>query len=241
MDGLQGTLPLPLVKARIVLLADSDGQASLSDYIDHRVHLGLESGPDIFSLTNPADPHGLKNELGRFLAESATYRWTLIDGAPVLTPEVIAVMQVSDKFLMPIRPSLMDVRACQTMLQALDQLDRLDDSMFVLNVCPSRANSFAENNEVKETREILEGFGVAVAPVTITEYKAVRTAFKGAKSIAEFAPNSKSAAEITRLTDYVIGWMGDKNRLMFTKTKGGEGCTTLNIQIAGELCRRGRK
>jgi hypothetical protein len=65
--------------------------------------------------------------------------------------------------------------------------------VFVLSACPFRAP------EIAETRTVLEGFGLPIAPVAITDRRAFARAVATGRAVTEFESEGKAAEEIREL------------------------------------------
>ena len=82
------------------------------------------------------------------------------------------------------RRSLSNLRACRR---------------FVFNAAPHRATTLLE-----DARAIVEGAGLAVAPVVLRERGVYRSAWPLSKTVVEIEPVGKAALEIAHLKDWVF-------------------------------------
>jgi chromosome partitioning protein len=69
--------------------------------------------------------------------------------------------------------------------------------VFVLSACPFRAP------EIAETRTVLEGFGLPIAPVAITDRRAFARAVATGRAVTEFESKGKAAEEIRELWNWL--------------------------------------
>jgi hypothetical protein len=70
-------------------------------------------------------------------------------------------------------------------------------AVFVLSACPFRAP------EIEETRAVLATYGLAVAPVAVTDRRAFARAVATGRAVTEFDPQGKAAEEIRTLWQWL--------------------------------------
>jgi chromosome partitioning protein len=96
-------------RGKKVLLIDADHQESSSRWID-----GVQSGVEFLTLHHPDD-------IVAKVADIATrYEYTIIDGPASLDEITRAILDVTDKALLPCGPSLLDIQAADQTLRILN-------------------------------------------------------------------------------------------------------------------------
>jgi chromosome partitioning protein len=118
----------------------------------------------------------------------------IIDTAPHAAPDAARVASLADLVVIPCRPTAFDLAACGSAVEIVKAAKAR--AVFVLSACPLRAP------EIAETRAVLEGYGVPVAPVTISERRAFARAVASGKAVTEFEGEGKAAAEIRALWNW---------------------------------------
>lgn len=96
-------------RGKKVLLIDADHQESSSRWID-----GIQSGVEFLTLHHP-------DEIVSKVADIAMrYEYTIIDGPAGLDEITRAILDVTDKALLPCGPSLLDIQAADQTLRILN-------------------------------------------------------------------------------------------------------------------------
>jgi chromosome partitioning protein len=93
--------------------------------------------------------------------------------------------------VIPCRPTAFDLAAAGSAVEIVRAAGAR--AVFVLSACPFRAP------EIAETRAVLEGFGLPVAPVEITDRRAFARAVATGRAVTEFDSEGKAAEEIRAL------------------------------------------
>jgi chromosome partitioning protein len=101
------------------------------------------------------------------------------------------VAQLADLIIIPCRPAAFDLAAAGSAVAIIRAAGAR--GAFVLSACPFRAP------EIAETRTVLEGFGLPVAPVVITDRRAFARAVATGRAVTEFESEGKAAEEIREL------------------------------------------
>lgn len=123
----------------------------------------------------------------------------IVDAAPHAAPEAARIARAADLVVIPCRPTAFDLAAAEGAVRIVKAAKV--KAVFVLSACPSRAP------EVAETREALEGYGLLVAPVEITDRIAFARAVASGRAVTEFGGDGKAAAEIRALWAWLKGQM----------------------------------
>ena len=120
---------------------------------------------------------------------------TIIDTAPHSESAALAAARAADLVLIPCRPSLLDLKAITTSidLAALAQTPALG----VLNTVPVRGSL------KDEAETVLQGYGLDLVPVCLGHRIAFVHFLTAGKSVLEYEPSGKAAAEIQALYEAV--------------------------------------
>lgn len=172
-----------------VVIIDTDPQQSATTWADARE---IDSPPvatisvgEIDKVMNAARQEGIS--------------LAVVDTAPHATPDASKVAQIADLVVIPVRPSAFDIAAAGNAVQIARAAGA--KTVFVLSACPFRSP------EVNETRELLAGYGLPIAPMEITERRAFARAVASGRAVTEFESNGKAAEEIRALWEWLKGQM----------------------------------
>jgi chromosome partitioning protein len=132
----------------------------------------------------------------------------IIDTAPHAAPDAARVAALADLVVIPCRPTAFDLKAVGSAVEIVKAAKA--KAVFVLSACPFRAP------EIAETRAVLEGYGIPVAPVAITERRAFARAVATGKAVTEFDGEGKAAEEIRGL------WKFFKEQLAYGESTKGD-------------------
>ncbi len=115
----------------------------------------------------------------------------IIDTAPHAAPDAVRVARAADLVVIPCRPTAFDLAAAGSAVEIATAAKAR--TVFVLSACPFRSP------EIAETRAVLAGYGLSVAPVEITDRRAFARAVATGRAVTEFEANGKAAEEIRAL------------------------------------------
>ena len=140
-------------------------------------------------------------EIDKVLDAARQERMSLavVDTAPHATPEASRIAQIADLIAIPVRPSAFDIAAAGNAVEIARAAGT--KTVFVLSACPFRSP------EIAETREVLAGYGLPIAPVDITERRAFARAVASGRAVTEFESDGKAAEEIRALWEWLKGQM----------------------------------
>ncbi|WP_086014494.1 ParA family partition ATPase [Thiothrix nivea] len=140
-------------------------------------------------------------EIDKVLEAARQERMSLavVDTAPHATPEASRIAQIADLIAIPVRPSAFDIAAAGNAVEIARAAGT--KTVFVLSACPFRSP------EIAETREVLAGYGLPIAPVDITERRAFARAVASGRAVTEFESDGKAAEEIRALWEWLKGQM----------------------------------
>jgi chromosome partitioning protein len=164
-----------------VVIVDTDIQRSATTWREAR------------AADQPAVAPVLAAQLAEVMAASRHDAMTLciIDTAPHAAPDAARVARAADLVVIPCRPTAFDLAAVGSAVEIVKAAQV--KAVLVLSACPFRSP------EIAETREILEGYGLPVAPVEITDRRAFARAVASGRAVTEFEENGKAAEEIRAL------------------------------------------
>jgi chromosome partitioning protein len=152
--------------------------------------------------TRPADTPSLIQTDARRLpdllkaAADEGYDLAVVDTPPAVTFDTARVAQVADLTLIPLRPSILDIYAVSSTADVV--LATKTPALLVLNACPA-PRGVAESATTMEARRALASMAVPVAETAIGQRMDYTRALNDGAAVNEFAPESKAAAEMTRL------------------------------------------
>jgi chromosome partitioning protein len=167
-----------------VALIDTDPQGSLAKWWNARA-----SGTPVFAEVSVL-------ELGRDIdaLKSAGVRLIVIDTPPALTSSIAEVVTFADLVVIPSRPSPHDLRAMGPTVDIVEHQHK--PLVFVVNAATARARITGE------TAIALSQHGT-VAPVTLHQRVDFAASMIDGRTVGEVNPDSRSAAEIAALWDYL--------------------------------------
>ncbi|MBK5944813.1 AAA family ATPase [Halorhodospira halophila] len=171
-----------------VVLVDVDPQASAVAWADDR-------GDDPPAVSTQAA--ALERVLRR--AREAT-DLCIIDTAPHTDQPAVTAATLADLVLVPVTPSLIDLRAVQNTLQLCGMAGI--SPVVVLTQCRTRGAVHWE------ARSAVEALGAEVAPKIIGDRVAYEYAFIGGGDVIGYEPQGKAAAEVSALYKWVRKRLG---------------------------------
>ncbi len=141
------------------------------------------------NLVRPVQPRQLAEALQ--VAKKDRIDLVLIDAPPAAGPESADLITAAHLVLIPVRPSVFDLAAAQKTVN-LVKLDQ-SDALLVISAAPLRAP------EIAMAREALTASGVPVAATVIHDRRSFSRAIQTGRSVHEFEPQGRAAAEINQL------------------------------------------
>jgi chromosome partitioning protein len=176
--------------AQDALLVDCDAQASLAGWYEKRD----SAMPECVTAVPSQVP----------LALRATKRqWVIVDTPPHTDDLMRELIGLADFVLVPTRCSLMDLMSIASTLKQVKEANRRGA---IVLTCVPPGRGVAEATLVREVRRALKvyetTFGFPVAPVSIGQRSAFVHSLNSGQSVAEFAPGSKAAVEVTKLWEW---------------------------------------
>jgi chromosome partitioning protein len=177
-----------------VVVVDTDIQKSAATWSESR----HEGAPTVISVSAASLPEVMK------AARHDAMTLCIIDTAPHAAPDAARVAVAADLVIIPCRPTAFDLAAVGAAVEIVQAASAR--AIFVLSACPFRAP------EIAETRAVLEGFGIPVAPVEITDRRAFARAVATGRAVTEFDSGGKAAEEIRSLWQWIKEQMHHGNK-----------------------------
>ncbi len=168
------------------LILDVDPQASVSQW--------FQSRPDHLELPECAKVR--PSDVARITAASKR-AFVFIDTPGDLT--AVEAVKASDLCVIPVRPSIHDLRAASATVRLLDGTK----GVFVLSSAPPK-RFLAENSLLTEARAALKAFGLPVSPVVIRQRSAYVHASVAGLGVTEWN-DAKASHEIKELWQWLSG------------------------------------
>ena len=168
-------------------LFDLDPQESAVMWSDRR----QAESPHVEFLTERRLPDALK------AAAQRDFALVLIDTPPAAGSQAYTAAQAADLVLVPCRPSLIDLEAIRRTAQLIKSANV--PAFVVFNAAPPGATTLLD-----DARAIVEGTGLAVAPVVLRERGAYRAVWPLGQAVTEYEPHGKAAQEISQLKNWVF-------------------------------------
>ncbi len=136
--------------------------------------------------------------LGRRLeqAKAGDGDLVVIDTPPLAQTEAREAARHADLILIPCRPSAFDLDAIRITADLAKDIKK--PAFVVVNAGPPHGTSV-----YKDVAEVVERFGLQIAPARLAERAAFRHAVRDGRSVQEFEPNSKAAEEVTALWKWI--------------------------------------
>lgn len=170
-----------------VALIDTDPQQSACVWSEAR--------NDDHPVVSPVQVLKLEEAIG--IARKNGFEFLIIDTAPNAGPDAVDVARMSNKVIIPVRPSVFDLSAAKRTIEIVRRAGT--DALLVLSACPARAP------EVKMAREALNMSGIPVAKTTIGDRRPFARAVQTGRAVIEFEPAGKAAEEIDQLLKEICG------------------------------------
>lgn len=171
-------------------LLDLDPQASAASWGDSR------------NQTNPLVTSCQASRLGHHLDHFNKQGISLafIDTAPHSETASLAAARVADLVLIPLRPAIFDLRAIAMTIDLVGVAKV--PAYAVLNAVPPRGGL------ANEAAEAVLNYGLALAPVRITQRSALVHSLTYGQAISEYEPSGKGNAEFSKLFDWMDSILG---------------------------------
>jgi len=190
----KSTLAINLASAAVLakpkrqaLLIDLDPQLSAMDWFDNREY----AEPEVISVQH--------TRLAKELEQRANnYQLAVIDTPPHTEQAALSAARLADLILIPVRTSILDLRAIQGTVDAVTLAGKKDAAVIVLNAANPNAPRIND-----EARDLASGYNLAMSPVIIHQRSALQHSLVAGLSIMEYEPESKATTEILEL----YGWI----------------------------------
>lgn len=173
-----------------VRLIDLDPQASAASWGDSRD----QANPLVMS----CQASRLAQHLDQNRKEAVVL--TLIDTAPHSETASLAAARAADLVIVPLRPAIFDLRAIAMTIDLIGVAKV--PAYAVLNAVPPRGVL------ADEAAEAVMAYGLAMAPVRITQRSALVHSLTHGQAISEYEPSGKGNAEFLKLFDWLDSILG---------------------------------
>lgn len=130
-------------------------------------------------------------------AEAQGFGLAIIDTPPAAGPQAYTAAQSVDLVLVPCRPSLIDLDAIRRTAQLVKSAGIT--AFVVFNAAPPGATTLLD-----DARSIVDGAGLAAAPIVLRERSAFRASWPLGKGVLETEPRGKAAVEMSELQKWVF-------------------------------------
>lgn len=177
-----------------VLLIDGDEQGTASDWVDHRIGLGIETAWTTIRLKGSS----VRTEV---LKLAANYDDIIIDCGGRDTSSLRAALTVTDIFLVPFQPKSFDIWTISKVATLIDEVKILNPKLVsycFINCGGTRGSDNADALSILSSAEEL-----LPLDITIALRKAFSNATAEGLGIVETKIDSKAIAEMTALHDAI--------------------------------------
>lgn len=178
-----------------VLLVDADEQGSSSDWVDHRVGMGIKTPWTTIRLKSNA----VRTEIMKL---RNNYDDVIIDCGGRDTVSLRAALTVSDIFLVPVKPMSFDIWTMNKVIELVDEAKSLNEklvSCVFINCAGSRGS---DNEDAKHILSKAEG--LKLLDVTVGMRKSFSNATAEGLGIIELKTDQKAINEIKELHDAIF-------------------------------------
>lgn len=181
---------LAAAKKLKVVIADIDPQQSTTFWSERR--------EDTVPAVVPMAANTLEQKVTELASQGVNI--LVIDTAPHSHEDAIIAARLADFILIPSRPAILDLQAIGSSVEIVKKIN--GKAAIVLNGCPFPGKN-GERAIVSEAREALSGYGIPVAPVSISNRVALSHSLIDGKAVTEFESTSKAADEIRELMNWI--------------------------------------
>jgi len=180
-------------------LAVCAGQALILDLHPQQIVTGWARRRESdWPVVQPVDPEALVDALES--ARCSGFRWVFVDTSALAHPDITcAAINAANLILIPSRPGSLDLG---TLREIVGMIPRHRESAIVLNACMPFGGKIREHllrDAFMEARR----YGLPVAPCVVSERNEYPKAFNRGYAVIESAPDSKAAADVVSLWNWV--------------------------------------
>ncbi|MGO9470590.1 MAG: AAA family ATPase [Isosphaeraceae bacterium] len=168
-----------------ILIIDLDAQTSAEGWYQDRE----AESPRLVRL----DSGDISEALAK--ARDADFDYVLIDTPGKDEPATAAAIRAADFCIVPCRPTPVDLKAVPPTVATINRLSK--PAVFVLTQTPPRGE------RIREAEVGLAMLGI-VCPIRVVARTAYQDAQGAGLGVAEFDPDSKAAAEIAQLWNWIV-------------------------------------
>lgn len=185
------------MEGKRVLLVDGDEQGTASDWVDHRIGLGIATPWTTVRLKGVSVRHEL-------IKMKDDYEDIIIDCGGRDTESLRAALTISNVFLVPFQPKSFDIWTISKVSDLIEESRVINPSLQAYSVINCGGFRGGDN---KEAQDILgQVTGITSIPVSVGMRKSFSNATAEGLSVVEFKPHDEKAnAEIMALCRHVFG------------------------------------
>jgi chromosome partitioning protein len=180
-------------------LAVCAGQALILDLHPQQIVTGWARRRESdWPVVQPVDPEALGDALES--ARCSGFRWVFVDTSALAHPEIIgAAVDAANLVLIPSRPGSLDLG---TLRGIVSLIPRHRESAIVLNGCMPFGGGIRDRL-LRQAFQEARRYGLPVAPCAVAERVEFPKAFDSGRSVMESEPDSKAAADISGLWNWL--------------------------------------
>lgn len=171
-------------------ILDMDQQGTAEAWSGWRKRTTGEVEPPVFAAKVPT----LEDWLGR--VKKAGAELTVIDTPPLAQGEAIEAARLADLILIPCRPAGFDLHAIK--LTANLAKTARTPAYAIFNAGPPRKAAIYD-----ESAQMIGAYGLALAPVRLSDRAAFRQAVGSGQAAQEIEPGGKAAAEVAAVWTWI--------------------------------------
>lgn len=180
------TIAVNLAAALGAVIVDADSQASATEWKAVPVHP--------WTLDNPKDSQGWRNRVLRLPSP------VVIDLPPHIGTATQSALLIADMFLIPVTPSLHDIRATKQVIDLLEFAQLQRNGLPKGYIIPSKVDRRTASG--REIEEALKPFNFPITPA-ICQRSAFADSILSAQWVGDYSPGSKAHEEILKLAKMV--------------------------------------
>lgn len=184
---------------RNVVLIDADSQATLRTWAAKAAE-SERDGPPVISL----DGKSFRRDLARV---TTGFDVVVIDSPPRMGTEARAAMLAADLVLLPVVPGAADVWALQETLAVLDDARGLRPELRAAVIL----NRTDRTELARLTKDAAGAVGVPTLECSLGSRVAFGEAMLSGQTVVDYAPESRAADEVRKLTTAVLAAVGATN------------------------------
>jgi len=133
------------------------------------------------------------------LAQS--YDYVVIDAPPALSDIAVSILEITDLAVIPLSPSALDLWSCKATLEMIEKIRPANPN---LNIKLLINRKIPGTRVGREARQAMRGFNCNIFDTELCQRVAYIDSLTYGVSVMQYAPSSKAAGEIERLSEEII-------------------------------------